>query len=100
MAIRDTLGENEFINRFMQIRPDNFSVEGLRQLYYYYVDLSDGIGEDIEFDPISICCEWIEYDSVKEAIEQYNNIDINSIEDLQNNTVVIPCGEGVLVQEF
>lgn len=93
MAIVDTLDEHSFINRFLEIR-DNFSTKALKELYYYY----EGFPMDIEFDPIAICCDWSEYRSHKEALEDYG---LDSYEELEQRTVVIPVyAENILVQNF
>jgi len=53
---------------------------------------------EIEFDPIAICCEWSEYRSHKEALEDYG---LDSYEELEQRTVVIPVhAENILVQNF
>lgn len=97
MSIKDTLTESEYINRFLEVRSDNFSREGLSQLFHYFEDLSEGIGEDIEFDPVAVCCDWTEYETEAEALKAY---DLGSMEELQNETVTIPCANGVLVQNY
>lgn len=66
-----TLNESEFINRFMAIRPENFSREGLAALFAHLEELEDDLGEETEFDPIAICCDWSEHDSALEAAEAY-----------------------------
>ena len=43
-----------FINEMKAIRPDNFSYEGLQELFSYL----DEIDSDLEFDPIAICCDF------------------------------------------
>ena len=98
MAIKDTLSEDSFISRFLQIR-DNFSVKALRVLYHYYDDMSEGIGEDIEFDPISICCEWTEYETEQECLDDYSHCE--GMEEIRTSTVVLPVyGDSILVQNF
>lgn len=98
MAIKDTLNEDSFISRFLKIR-DNFSVKALRELYHYYDDMSEGIGEDIEFDPVAICCEWTEYETEQECLDDYSHYD--NIEEIRNSTVVLPVyGNSILVQNF
>jgi|TARA_B100001142_G_C14163554_1_gene589448 hypothetical protein len=99
-AIIDTLDEYQFVERLMKIRPENFSPKAARNLFYWYEDLSEGIGENIEFDPISICIEWSEYENHKEALEQMG---LESIDELYERTVVLPVEEGtekILVQEY
>lgn len=100
MSIKETLDEHTFVNRFMSIR-DNFSTAALVSLYHYYDDMSEGIGEDIEFDPIAIASDWCEYKNYAECLEDYDHIE--DIEELYNSTVVIPVIDGtenILVQAF
>ena len=66
-----TLTESEFVNRFLAIRPENFSREALAALFEHFTDLESVSCEEIEFDPIAICCDWSEYDSALEAAEAY-----------------------------
>lgn len=99
MAIKETLSEDSFINRFLEIRKDNFSVKALRELYHYYDDMSEGIGNDIEFDPIAICCEWTEYDTEQECLDDYSHCE--DIEEIRTSTVVLPVyGDSILVQNY
>lgn len=67
-----TITESEFINRFRAVRPENFSREGLAALFAYYTELEEGSGEEMEFDPVAICCDWTEYSSHAEAAESYS----------------------------
>ena len=99
-AIIDTLDEYQFVERLMKIRPENFSPKAARNLFYWYEDLSEGIGENIEFDPIAICVEWSEYENHKEALEE---LGLESIDELYDRTVVLPVEEGtekILVQDY
>ena len=66
-----TLTESEFLNHFKAIRPENFSREALVALFEHFTDLESVNGEEIEFDPVEICCNWTEYDSALEAAEAY-----------------------------
>ncbi len=55
--------EQDFLNAFRSIRPDNFSTLGLRALFDHlggddYTDL-------MELDVIAICCEYCEYSSIE-----------------------------------
>lgn len=53
-------------------RKDNFSHYGLRMLFDYLKDYEEETGEDIELDVIALCCEYTEYDSVKELCDAYS----------------------------
>jgi hypothetical protein len=65
-----TLTESEFVNRFLAIR-GNFSREALAALFAHLEELERDLGEDVEFDPVGICCDWTEYASALEAVEPY-----------------------------
>lgn len=78
---------------------ENFSYEGLSALFDWYSDLEDGTGQQEEFDPVSIACEWSEYESLDEVKENFN--DIETLEDLQDKTSVIELDSGrLLVYNF
>jgi len=84
-----TINKDEFINSFMS--SDNYkhkySREALNALYDYLENLEESLDEQFEFDMVSICCEWTEYDNLDEVQENYNNIE--SVEDLEEKTEVI-----------
>lgn len=82
-----TLTETQFINRFLEIRPNNFSVEGLMALYEYFEEVDEGM----EFDPIAICTEYTEYSSLRELSDNYGGdfSYIKDIHDLSDYTSVI-----------
>ena len=88
----DTVTRHTFIDTFRKLRPNNFSYEGLNALFDFYEELEDGTGEQIEFDPIAICCDWSEYDSFEEIKEEYDCI--NTEEDLHAHTQAIPLENG------
>jgi hypothetical protein len=52
-------------------RGDQFSYEGLIALFDYLEMLEDDIGEPIELDVISLCCEYSEYENLKEFKNDY-----------------------------
>ena len=81
---------NDFMDRFRAYdRQDNFSYEGLEALFNYYEEL----------DVIAICCEWAEYDSIEDAINEYG--DSYDFETLSDDTTVIELDNNhVLVKAF
>lgn len=60
-----TLTAHEFVNQMTAIRPHNFSRPGLYELFDYLIQ----VDENMEFDPIGICCDFTEYDN----LEAYQN---------------------------
>lgn len=104
MAIVQTLHTaSQFIDAFKQSsRADQLSYEALEAIFYYY----DAMGDDVEFDPIGICCDWFEM-SWSEAAESYD-IDLSECETeedkiqavseyLWRNTHSIDLDDGVFV---
>jgi hypothetical protein len=79
---------------------NNFSYEGLKSLYNYLVDLEEDTGDNIEFDPVAICCEYSEYENIEEIKNNYN--DIETIEDLRDHTQVIEISgsDKIIIQDF
>ena len=49
---------------------NNFTYEGLGDLFNYLEELEDSIGEQIKFDPIALACEFTEWESLDEYNEQ------------------------------
>jgi hypothetical protein len=101
-----TLTRIDFVDWFKKYRENNFSYMGLDALFDYLENLEEDSGQQIEFDPVAICCEYSEYDSLEEIIEQYDSI--KTLEDLEMHTTVIPIYEydgktetgGYIIAEF
>ena len=85
MAIIQTLYETKFVEMlgdWIQ-EENNFSYDGLEALFRYLDEMSEDTGEDIEFDPIALCCEFSEY-----SLEEFNNdydMNIESFETFEKN---------------
>lgn len=98
---------------------DNFTLEGAKALQLYLDDLSDDIGQSIDWDPIAWCCEYSEYatplegynehhgrddDGIGTAIGEDNtekNANAQALEWFQDNTSVIELDNGgIIVAEF
>ena len=84
-----TVSKYEFVDWFRSsdTYANNFTYEGLSALFDYLEELEDGIGEQIKFDPIAICCDFSEYADLQEIKESYSCI--NDMEDLYMHTSVI-----------
>tara|TARA_B100000475_G_scaffold45554_1_gene30225 strand:+ start:2927 stop:3223 length:297 start_codon:yes stop_codon:yes gene_type:complete len=96
----EVVTESQFIERFRQIRPTNFTYEGLQALFEYLEQLEDDTGEEIEFDVIGLCCEFSQYDNLKEFQDDYGK-DYECIEDIENETMVVPVDEeSFIIRQF
>ena len=90
--------ESDFVSAFQNIRPDNFSFDGLRALFEYLESYEEETGEKMELDVIALCCDFTEYKNLEEIQEDYNNIE--SMDDLQDRTQVIEFDSGVIIRNF
>ena len=77
---------------------NNFSFEGANALQQYLEELSDDIGENIEFDPIAWCCEFAEYSDFEEVKGDY--WDLESYENLLEETDVIEFDGGLIIRSY
>ena len=64
-----------------------FSYEGANALFDYLEQYEEDTGEELDFDPIALNCDFVEYESEKELLSQYNNC--NTLEDIEDNTTLI-----------
>ena len=102
--MKKTINFYEFSRWFELNRPNNFSRSGLQCLFDYYEEFEDGIEQEIEFDPIAICCEYTEYDDLDEFKANYTCEEFQEIEDwdgVEDYTITIPVGDkGCIIQNF
>ncbi len=83
---------------------NNFTFEGANALQAYLEELSEDIGENIEFDPIAWCVEYSEFKDYKEAYEQYGDGTITDPEEMKEfideRTQTYDFDGGVIIQDF
>ena len=83
-----TLTEHDFINltnKFSQHK-DNFSYEGKKALFEYLQEYEHDTGEQLEFDYIALCCDYSEYETEQDLLQEYQS---SSLENLRDNTEII-----------
>lgn len=98
--MKQTVNRNMFVSDFLAIRPDNFTYEGLCALFDYLEELGEDLGEDLELDVIAICCDFSQYEDLKEFQDNYGD-EYASVEDIEDHTTVIDVpGEGFIVRDF
>ena len=103
--MKDTINKNQFINWFRSsdTYKDNFSYEGLSALFDYLEEMEESTGEELEFDPVALCCEYSEYDTFEEFQEEYNGeVLYPTLDDLEDYTTVIRVGHtgSFIIQQF
>lgn len=85
--MKKTINFYDFCDSFSETYKNNFSYEGKKALFDYLEQYEEETGEDVELDPIALCCEYTEYDSLEELQADYS--EIKDMEELENNTTVI-----------
>lgn len=111
--MKQMIGFSQFCDGFSGSYKDNFSYQGKRALYDYLERLEEDMGEEIEFDPIGLCCDYSEYASALDCIEDKGIKEFEPDEDdteeekeeaaiewLQGETQVITFDGGIIVQDF
>lgn len=99
-----TVTESMFKDHFKACgRGDQFSWSALGSLFEYY--------EEMELDPVAICCDWAEYAKASEAARgmsdwkpdpeaEDGDNETAALEYLRDHTTVLETGESYLVLSF
>ena len=90
--------EYEFIGTLVADEYASFTYNGASALYEYLRDLEEDIGQEIQFDRVAIRCDYSEYKTLDEILNQYDNI--NTLDELRDNTTVIEFDKGFIIQNF
>ena len=92
---------NDFLEEFKKYeREDSFSYEGKKALFEYLYELGDDIGQPIELEIIGLCGEFTEFENLEE-FNNYYNLDLDYIDDINDYTIVIPIDEeSFIIQDF
>lgn len=104
-----TMNFNQFMDNWPESRKDQFSYDALSAIFDYYEEYTEGTNEEVEFDPIAICCEWSEAENAIEAYKQYHaegeepdgetpeDKEAAAMEWLENNTTSLKLENGGVV---
>ena len=85
--MKQDISFSQFCAGFPDSRKDNFSYEGKKALFEYIENYEEDTETETEYDPIALCCEYTEYENLKEL--QKERPSIESMEELEQNTQVI-----------
>jgi hypothetical protein len=98
--MKQTIDLYQFRNAFQSVRPENFSYEGLEALFNWLEELEEAGEQETELDVIAICCEFTEYENLKEFQDNYGD-DYPDIEAIQDKTSVIMVDDdSFIIQDF
>lgn len=99
MAFIITPTNNYMIHELVKDEYSSFTYNGATALIEYLEPLTeDSVYGDIEFDTVALRCEYSEYAKLDDILSQYD--DINTLESLEDNTVVIEFNGGFIIQDF
>ena len=96
--MKQTVNMYDFERAFKNCDRDNFSYEGLKALFEYLEEYEDSTGEELELDVIALCCEYAEYDSLKELNNDYGT-KYSQIEQVEDKTQVIQIDDNRFIIE-
>ena len=99
--MKQTVNQYQFTQEFMQIRPNQFTYEGLHSLFNWFEEYETETETEIELDVIALCCEFTEYDNFKEFKNEYQDDNIEDIEDIEDYTQVIKIDDNsFIIQDY
>ena len=102
--MKTTVTSHQFAEAFKHAgRESQFSRAALFALFEYLEEYENSTGEEIELDPIGICCEWAEFSSAREAASEYGletDDDDEAEMWLGRKTTVVYFEGGLVVQQF
>ena len=92
--IYKVMTEGNFKDWFHKHDEGRFSDEALEVLYSWYNEL-----DDVAFDGVEIACTWTEYDNF-EAFQADGNENIETMEQLTNETMVLNTSKSIIVLNY
>ena len=100
--MKEQIGFCQFCDRFRDMgRNKQFSYNGKKALFEYLEALEEDLDEEIELDVIALCCEYTEYESIKEYQEDYGD-DYKNLDSIEQVTTVIRIEgkDSFIIQQF
>ena len=99
--MKNSINEYEFSRWFEEHRPNNFGTVGLSSLFYYLEEYEESTGEQIEFDPIALCCEYTEYENIAEFHQNYDKETYPDKDSIMDYAQLIEVGaNSFIIQDF
>jgi hypothetical protein len=105
--MKQTVSEYQFVDSFRACgRESQFSVAARRALFDHFEIIEQYQDEEIELDPIGICCEFAEYPCALDAAKVYglelrgDDEESRALEWLHEKTQVVEFEGGIVIQNF
>jgi hypothetical protein len=95
-----TIYESDFTHNPML--EDNFSYDGRVALFEHLEQLEEDLGEQWDFDPIALRCDFTEYANIEAFWQDYNSVEFQCMSDIEYETTVIYVenSESFIIQNF
>ncbi len=104
---------SQFCDAFGESRKNQFSYDGKSALFDYLEEYEESTDTEINLDIIALCCEYTEYESVKDYLQNYDTdeeletyeeveeFDKAVLQEISNKTTLIDVeGEGFIIQSY
>ena len=83
----------QFRDAFMNLRPNNFSYEGLIALFEWFEEYEASTDTEIDLDVIAICCDYTQ-STITEALNHYG---LNNLDELVAETIVMSVNDNEII---
>ena len=71
----EIINKSQFMDRFRDMNRENqFTYDGKVALFEYLEEYEESTETQTELDIIALCCEYTEYESIKEYLKNYTSI--------------------------
>ena len=100
--MKQTITESQFINAFKSwdTYKNQFSYDGLKALFEWFEEYENDTGEEMELDVVAICCEFTEYENLKQYNDEYGN-ECEEIDEIADDTTLIKIDDGrFIIQQY
>ena len=98
--MKQTVNLYQFEQAFNDMdRGNQFTRKGLIALFDYLTELEDDCDTEVELDVIALCCDFNEYENLKEFQDNYGT-EYQTIDDIEHSTSVIRFDGGFIIQAF
>lgn len=114
--MKQTVNFYDFEQAFIDMgRGDSFSYAGKQALFDFLEEMEEGCGEEMELDVVAIDCDFCEYGSALECVQDCGYIEQSELDDhsdceedqeeyaldyLRDNTITIEFDGGIIIQGF
>jgi hypothetical protein len=85
--MKTTIYESDFTHNPML--EDNFTYHARVALFEHLEQLEEDLGEQWDFDPIAIRCDFTEYKNIQDFWQDYNSVEFQCMSDIEDATSVI-----------